>query len=129
MELISTHLVKTSDIGLNDNLFGGRMLSWLDEDGASFASSYCEATRLVTVKFNETNFKKPAKKGMLIKVYGSVKRVGTSSITIELEARAYNVENGSEKIVCDTGVVYVKVDQSGESTPISDKVREKFNSK
>ena len=116
----------THDIGLNENLFGGRMLAWLDEDGAAFAGACCEANRLVTVKFAETNFKKPAKKGMQIKVYGEVKSIGNTSVTIHLEARAYNVENGTEKIVCDTYVVFVRVDNHGEPQPMSDKVKEKY---
>ena len=39
MELISTHVCKSSDVGFHGNLFGGVMLSWLDEAGAAFAAA------------------------------------------------------------------------------------------
>ena len=38
MELISTHFVKTQDVGYHGNLFGGVMLAWLDEAAAAFAA-------------------------------------------------------------------------------------------
>jgi acyl-CoA thioesterase YciA len=129
MELISTHIVMTHDVGLNGNLFGGRMLAWLDEDGAAFASASCEAVRVVTVKFAETNFKRPAKVGMQIKVYGQVTRVGNTSVTIHMEARAYDVENCTEKLITDTDVIFVRQDQHGDPVPFSEKVKAKYANK
>ena len=38
MELISTHFVKTQDVGYHGNLFGGVMLAWLDEAAAAYAA-------------------------------------------------------------------------------------------
>ena len=35
--LITRHLVKAFDIGVNFNLYGGRMMDWLDEAGALYA--------------------------------------------------------------------------------------------
>ena len=35
MELISTKVCKKGDIGVHNNLFGGCLLSWVDEDGTA----------------------------------------------------------------------------------------------
>ena len=66
----------SSDIGVHGNLFGGTMMSWIDEAGAAYASQICDTPKMVTVKINELIFKKPIKIGNLIKIYGSVKEFG-----------------------------------------------------
>ena len=35
MDLITTYFCKASQVGYHGNLFGGRMLAWLDEAGAA----------------------------------------------------------------------------------------------
>ena len=41
-QLISTHICKTKDVGNHGNLFGGVMLSWLDEAGAALAAQIAD---------------------------------------------------------------------------------------
>jgi acyl-CoA thioesterase YciA len=72
MKLISTKICKTSDIGVNDNLFGGTMLAWLDEAGGIMASSVCCSSNLVTLKIEEVLFKEPVKVKQQIRIYGKV---------------------------------------------------------
>ncbi len=76
MELISTHFVKTQDVGYHGNLFGGVMLAWLDEAGAIFACQACDTPRMVTKKISEVVFEKPVRPGQIIKIYGEVRGVG-----------------------------------------------------
>lgn len=126
MELITTTICMTKNIGANNNMFGGEVLSLLDTSGAAFASQIIHNPRVVTVKMSEVVFKKPIKVGNLIKVYGKVEDMGTTSITIKLEARSYNVYTKSENIVCDTEIKFVRIDEEGMPIPISDKVRERY---
>ena len=63
MEHISTHICKGQNIGVHGNLFGGIMLSWLDEAGGAFAGQCCDTPRMVTLKLSETVFKKPVRPG------------------------------------------------------------------
>ena len=53
MELISTHICKGQNIGVHGNLFGGVMLSWLDEAGGAYAGQCCDTPRMVTLKMAE----------------------------------------------------------------------------
>jgi acyl-CoA thioesterase YciA len=126
MELITTKICMTKDIGANGNLFGGNMLALLDESGAAFASQVIHNPRVVTVKMSEVIFKKPVKVGNLIKVYGEVEDMGTTSVTIKLETRSYNVYTKVEQVVCDTEIKFVRIDEEGMPIPISDKVRERY---
>ena len=118
MELISTHVCKTQNIGFHGNLFGGIMLSWLDEAGAAFAAQVCGTPRMVTKCISEVIFEKPVRQGQIIKVYGDVLNIGRTSITLRLEARRHSVYNGSQRKVCSTDAVFVRIDGDGEPVPI-----------
>ena len=39
MTLLTTHPIKKSDLGFHANLFGGKLLAWLDAAGAAYAMS------------------------------------------------------------------------------------------
>tara|TARA_Y100001963_G_C6759080_1_gene438455 strand:+ start:689 stop:1090 length:402 start_codon:yes stop_codon:yes gene_type:complete len=126
MEHISTHICKGQNIGVHGNLFGGIMLSWLDESGGAYAGQCCDTPRMVTLKLSETVFKKPVRPGHLIKIYGKVVDIGNTTITIKLEARRHSVYNGTQKPVCETEITYVRVDGDGDAIPLSEKVKAKF---
>ena len=126
MEHISTHICKGQNICVHGNLFGGIMLSWLDESGGAYAGQCCDTPRMVTLKLSETVFKKPVRPGHLIKIYGKVVDIGNTTITIKLEARRHSVYNGTQKPVCETEITYVRVDGDGDAIPLSEKVKAKF---
>ena len=126
MELITTHPIKKSDLGFHANLFGGKLLAWLDAAAAAYAMQVCDTPRMVTVKIDECVFKKPAKEGQLIKIYGKVHSVGTTSIELYLEARAHNVYSGSQTPILSTNITFVRIDENGDAIPIADRVREKY---
>ncbi len=116
----------TRDVGFNGNLFGGQMLSWLDEAAVAYACQVCETPRMVTVSIEKVQFKKPVRPGQIIKIYGEVKRVNSSSIDIEVEARRVSSYNGSQKVICTTSMRYVRIDGDGEPVPISKYVKDRF---
>ena len=126
MELISTHFCKAANVGYHGNLFGGTMLAWLDEAGAAFACQVCDTPRMVTKKISEVVFNKPVRPGQIIKIYGEVRTVGDTSVTIHLEARRHSVYNGSQRTVLTTDMTFVRIDGDGESIPVGDKVKTKF---
>lgn len=123
MNLISTHTIKKSDLGFHGNLFGGKLLAWLDSAAAAFAMEECHNRRMVTVKIDECIFKKPAKEGQLLKIYGKVTQIGRTSINLYIEARCYNVYTEKEEVVLSTNFVFVRIDEEGNSIPISDQTR------
>jgi acyl-CoA thioesterase YciA len=126
MELISTHPVKKSDLGFHGNLFGGKLLAWVDAAGASYAAQVADSPRMVTVSIDKCVFKKPAKEGHLLKIYGSVHTIGNTSLTLNIEARSHNVYNGKQNIILSTTIKFVRIDEQGDPIPISDRVRNKF---
>jgi acyl-CoA thioesterase YciA len=126
MSLLSTHLCKTSDIGFHGNLFGGQLLAWLDEAGAAMSAEFTETSRVVTKHISEVNFQSPVRPGQLIKIYGAIKDVGTTSLKIEVEARRHSIHNGTQKPVCRCEMVFVRIDGDGEAVPIPPHIHYKF---
>ena len=126
MQLISTHPIKKSDLGFHANLFGGKLLAWLDASAAAYAMEVCDTPRMVTVKIDGCIFKKSAKEGQLIKIYGSVDKIGTTSITLYMEARSHNVYSGNQVIILSTNITFVRIDENNEPIPISERVKSKF---
>ena len=126
MELISTKICKTGDIGVNDNLFGGTMLSWMDEAGGSYASAKCCTPNMITLKIDEVIFKKPIKVKQHIKIYGEILEVGRTSIKLRIEAKRVNFSDAAEESVCSTDMLFVKIDEWGNAVPIEQSVRVKL---
>ena len=129
MELISTRKCMTRDVGFNGNLFGGQMLSWLDEAAVAYTCQVCETPRMVTVCIEKVQFRKPIRPGQIIKIYGEVKKFNNTSIEIAIEARRTSTYNGSQKVICTTIMKFVRIDGDGEPVPISERVKEKYSQK
>jgi acyl-CoA thioesterase YciA len=81
---------------------------------------------MVTICIDKCIFKKPAREGSLLKIYGDVVKIGNSSITLYLEARSFNVYTHEEDVILSTNITFVRVDEDGNAIPISDKVRERL---
>jgi acyl-CoA thioesterase YciA len=126
MELISTHPVKKSDLGFHGNLFGGKLLAWVDAAGAAYATQVCDTPRMVTVLIEECLFKKPAREGHLLKIYGCVNEIGITSVTLQLEARSHNVYSGNQSVILSTKIKFVRIDENNESIPITERVKNKY---
>lgn len=126
MDLISTHPVKQSDLGFNGTLFGGKLLYWVDGDAVAYAMAFCDSPRMVTVSIDSCHFQKPAGPSHLIRIYAFPVKIGRTSLTLNVEARKYNIYDESESIVLSTNIKFVRVDEDGNPIPISERVKNKF---
>jgi acyl-CoA thioesterase YciA len=123
MELLNSHPIKKSDLGFHGNLFGGKLLAWIDASAAGYAMQLCDSPRMVTVSIDKCNFEKAAKESQLLKIYGKPSAIGNSSITLYMEARAHNVYTGKQHIVLKTNIKFVHIDEEGNPIPIGEKGR------
>jgi acyl-CoA thioesterase YciA len=126
MDLLSTHPVKKSDLGFHGNLFGGVLLAWIDSAVAAYAMEKCRSQNMITIALDECVFRKPAKEKQLIKIYAEMFKVGNTSATFRIQARAYNVFRGDETILLATNMTFVRVDDEGIPIPISEQVKRAF---
>ena len=126
MELITTYICKKGDIGVHDNMFGGVLMSLIDDSAASYAAQICDTPRMVTIKIDELLFKSPVKVGSLLKVYGKVEKFGTTSIKLYIEVRKHNVHTGKQEAVTQTFITFVRIDGDGKAIPIHEHVKQRY---
>lgn len=111
-QLIQKKICMLKDIGVNENLFGGYMLQWIDEAAAAFVSEMIGHGRVVTLKMSEVLFNAPVHVNDIVNIDGEIKNIGKSSITIDIQVVNTNTKN----LVCTCTLVFVHVDQN--MTPI-----------
>ena len=126
MELLNTHPIKKSDLGFHGNLFGGKLLSWIDAAAYGYSIQICDTPRMVTVSIDKCNFEKPGREGQLLKIYGFPSEVGNTSVTLYMEARAHNVYTGKQVVVLKTHIKFVHIDEDSHPIPIGEKGRRRI---
>jgi acyl-CoA thioesterase YciA len=126
MELLNTHPIKKSDLGFHGNLFGGKLLAWIDAAAAGYSMQLCDTPRMVTVSIDKCNFERPAREGQLLKIYGAPSKLGITSVTLYMEARAHNVYTGKQTIVLRTQIKFVSIDEDGNPIPMGEKARRRI---
>lgn len=126
MELITTYICKKGDIGVHDNMFGGTLVSLIDDASAAYAAQICDTPRVVTIMIDQLVFKKPVKVNNLLKIYGKVLEFGKTSLSLYIEVRKHNVYTGTQEIVTYTNIKFVRIDEDGNPIPISDKVKSRY---
>ena len=127
MELVSTHICKTSEIGVHSNMFGGALVSLIDQSSGAYASQICDTPRMVTISISEMLFKKPIKVGNIIKIYAKVVKFGNTSVELYIELRKHNVYTGEQDVAMSTTIKFVRIDDEGNALPISDRVKERYS--
>jgi acyl-CoA thioesterase YciA len=126
MELITTYICKKGDIGVHDNMFGGTLVSLIDDASAAYAAQICDTPRVVTIMIDQLVFKKPVKVNNLLKIYGKVLEFGKTSVSLYIEVRKHNVYTGTQEIVTYTNIKFVRIDDDGNPIPISNKVKQRY---
>lgn len=111
MRFLTRKLVQPNDLNVNNTLFGGRLLAWVDEEAAIYASVETRHKSLVTKKVSEVNFVAPAYQGDIIEIGVALKSVGITSVTLQVQVR--NLV--TQKIIVEIDeMVFVCVDDKGK---------------
>ena len=116
-QLCTRTLAMPADTNQNGDIFGGWLLSQMDISGGVFAAKITK-TRNVTVAIDAMNFRKPVYVGDLVSVYGTLVRVGRTSITVHLEAWVTRRKEMQAIIVTDGNFTYVSIDDQGHPEAI-----------
>jgi acyl-CoA thioesterase YciA len=126
MELVTTYICKKGDIGVHDNMFGGTIMSLVDDAAASYASQVCDTPRMVTIMISELVFKKPIKVNNLLKIYATVKQFGRTSVLLYIEVRKHNVHTGEQDIVTHTDIKFVRIDEESKPIPLAKTIKTRY---
>ncbi|QSX41759.1 acyl-CoA thioesterase [Shewanella cyperi] len=114
MEFYSRRLVKPEHLNPANRLFGGQLLSWIDEEAAIFAACQMKSVSHVTKLISEINFMTPAHQGDVLEFGFELVHMGHSSITVQALVR--NLVSRLPVATIDK-MVFVHVDAQGLPTP------------
>src|ERR1700756_5423351 len=117
-DLCTRTLAMPADTNQNGDIFGGWLLSQMDVSGGVFAAKITK-TRNVTVAIDAMNFRKPVYVGDLVSVYGTLVRVGRTSITVHLDAWVIRRKETQTILVTDGNFTYVSIDDQGHPQAIN----------
>ena len=107
-----------ADVNPSGDIFGGWIMSHVDIAGGILAQVRSRG-RVVTVAVNSFTFKNPVSVGDLVSFFAEIVRVGTTSITVNVEV--YTQRNPEEVLtlkVTEATLTYVAVDEKGRPRPV-----------
>ena len=107
-----------ADANQNGDIFGGWIMSMVDIAGGTVAHRIARG-RVATVAVKEFVFKQPVQIGDVVSFYVDVERIGTTSITVEVEVFAERRPEDPETVkVTEAKLTYVAIDRSGRPRPV-----------
>ena len=108
-------LVMYPDLNASGRLFGGQLMSWLDEGAAQIAARLMGTKSIVTKKFGEVVFDHPGKLGDSVEIWCRVDREGRTSLTLDCRVLVRTVDASGESLhqICHSSIVYVALDKRG----------------
>ncbi len=105
------------DTNAHGTIFGGVILSYLDQAGAIEARKL-GCSRVVTVAMDSIKFHEPVHVGDVLSFYTEIASVGRTSVTVTVEVEAERFELDCRRVPVTTArIVYVAVDENRRPTP------------
>jgi acyl-CoA thioesterase YciA len=116
-ELTVRTIAMPADTNANGDIFGGWVMSQMDQAGGIAGVERAQG-RVVTVAVEAMHFIRPVRIGDVLCVYTRVERIGRTSMTIQVEARARRFQTRLREKVTDATFTFVAIDQDGRPRPI-----------
>jgi len=111
-------LMMPRDTNAQGTIFGGVILSYIDQAGAVEARRQGAQT-MVSVAMDKVVFHEPVFVGDLISFWCETLRIGTTSITVKVKVEANRYNNPQKKVlVTEAQVVYVNLGEDRKPAPI-----------
>ena len=120
---INTEVVLPNDTNHVGNLFGGKLMQWVDITAAIAAQRHCGRV-VVTASINHVSFENPIKQNSVVTLEAKVSRAFTSSMEVYVEVWFENPVTG-EKTKCNEAILtFVAIDQNGAPLPVPQSIPE-----
>lgn len=114
MRFFSRKLIKPEDLNAHGTLFGGTVISWIDEEAAIYVLCQLGKGNIVTKYMSEINFVNSAKLGEVIEIGMETVKFGRTSITVKCLVRNKFTK---KHIITIDKIVFVHLDEFGKPTP------------
>ena len=107
-----------ADVNQHGDIFGGWIMSQVDIAGGVMAARRARG-RVATVAVNSFTFKQPVHVGDLVTFYAHIARVGTTSVTVDVEVYAQRNPTDLMTVkVTEASLTYVAVGVDRRPRPI-----------
>lgn len=117
-EVVVRTVPMPADANANGDIFGGWLMSQMDIGGAILAREIAD-TRVVTVTVDKMTFVAPVYIGDLLTCWARLKRIGRTSLSVEVEAWVHRFRNPEQLVRVTEGVfTYVAIDDHGKPIPV-----------
>ncbi len=111
----TTRLVMTTDLNHHGFLFGGTLLSWVDEASFIAASLDFPTGKFVTIGMDDVTFKHGVSNGAILVIRSEQQKVGRTSATYLVEVFCGRGDDAQAKdIIFTTNVTFVNLDENGK---------------
>lgn len=112
-----SEIIFPADSNALGNLFGGRLMQFIDLVGAVSAVRHCRAI-VVTASMDHLDFVAPVHVGDLLILKASVNRAFRTSMEVGVRAMVEDARAGTLRHVSTAYVTYVAVDRTGNPIPV-----------
>src|SRR3954469_504458 len=106
-----------ADTNAAGDIFGGWLLSQMDLAGGTQAHHRARG-RVATVAIEAMVFHKPVRVGDEVSCYAAIKRIGRSSITMNVETWTRPIAGGPQTKVTEGVFTYVALGPDGQPRPV-----------
>ncbi len=120
---INTEMVLPNDTNHVGNLFGGKLLQWVDITAAIAAQRHCGRV-VVTAAINHVSFDNPIKQNQVVTLEAKVSRAFTSSMEIYVDVFVENPVSGARTKCNEAILTFVAIDQNGAPLPVPELIPE-----
>ena len=112
-----SEIIFPSDANAIGNLFGGRLMQFIDLAGTMAASRHARAFT-VTASMDHLDFVAPVKVGDLLILRSSVNRAWRTSMEVGVKAMVEDIREGRFRHVSSAYLTFVAVDATGKSIEV-----------
>ena len=112
-----TNLVMPNDTNIAGNLFGGKMMEWMDICGALSAARHSKHVS-VTASVNNISFKEPIHLGETVTLVARVVRSFNTSVEVYIEVYAENIRKGTKRKANEAYFTYVAIDEDHKKVTV-----------
>lgn len=113
-EIATRKIIMYPDLSVTGRLFGGQLLSWIDEAVAMIAMKKTGTKNLVTKKISEVIFNAPGLLGDVLEIWCKPSKLGNSSIALECEVTVWRSKDQLQLNICSCSIIYVAINDKGK---------------
>lgn len=110
------HLLRYEDINGENRLFGGKLVSWIDEVASTTAKRHT-GMRVTTASIDNLQFKNPAFLDQLIVIMGRITYVGNTSMEVRVDTYLESLD-GIRRPINRAYLTIVALDKHTKACPI-----------